>query len=374
MKIRSTITGIALLFWVTLSLAQVEYYASNRILNSINKYDQNGQFQELFIEENAGGLDSPQDIFFHPDGFALVSSSNSNNILKFNQDTGEFIEVWNQAPVTSPTKMALGPDNLLYITQWGTTQQTSAILRFNLDGTLVGPVTSTVPTPLGMGMTWDADGNFYVALFGFNGGSGTVERFDPDGNYLGSFIDTSILENPTYIWWDTNGDLLVQDFTEGKVLRYDSTGTYLEDHIAGILNPEGFGLLPNGNLLVVERALNQITEFDTDGNAQGRWDSGAPLVDPNLMVTRDLNLSVNEYSLDQPLVSPTRGSKFVFNTVLVSEIETISVYNYAGVFVRKLSTKEQAFWDARSLADGLYFLVAENSSGARLVQKIMVSK
>lgn len=357
-----------------ISIAQLEYYASNRAVNSVNKYDESGVFIEEIISENAGGLSSPQDIVFHPDGSMLVASSGSNSILKFDRNTGDFIEVWNQDPVTKPTKMSIGPDNLLYVTQWGQTQVTSRILKFNLDGTLNSPLNIVIPTPLAMGHVWDDEGNFYAAFFGIGNGNGSVHKFDPSGNSLGTFIDNSALQNPTYIWWDTNSDMMVEDFVAGKVLRYDSNGNYIEDHITGLSNPEGFGFLPSGNLIVVERTINQITEFDTNGNSLGQWDSGIVLNDPNFLVTRDPNLSILDNDLARTIVIPSVGSTFQISSEITGTFKYLNVYNSSGALVENIVLNESTSWNANRHAEGLYILTLRGDQGIKYHQKVIVKK
>ncbi len=366
---------VVLLFCFSTTLfAQYEYFVSNRVLNSINKYAEDGSFIEEYIEENAGGLGSPQEVFFHPDQFVLVSSSTSNNILKYDLETGDFIEVWNQDPVTNPTKMALGPDGLIYVTQWGQTQQTSYVLKFNLDGTLNEILTVTVPTPLGMGMIWDDDNNLYIALYGIGTGNGSIEKFAPDGTYLGTFVDDPALQNPTYIWWDTNDDMLVQDWTGNKIVRFDSDGNYVED-FATVIQPEGFGHLPNGNVIIVERGLDQVTEFDSSGTNLGQWDSGTSLNDPNLMAMRDTNLSVEEANSNTIMVTPSVGNQFKINSSIQSEFEILNVYNYAGVLVENIQLSEATIWNASRFAEGIYFIAAQSSNSTkRHVQKIIVKR
>ncbi|MEL6812179.1 MAG: hypothetical protein AAFP76_12685 [Bacteroidota bacterium] len=356
-----------------ISMAQFEYYVSNRAVNSINKYAESGSFLELIVEENSGGLNSPQDIVFFGDDM-LISSSQTNTILRFNRSSGEFIEVWNQDAVTRPTKMSIGPDNLLYVTQWGQTQSTSTILKFNLDGTLNSILNTVIPTPLSMGHVWDDDGNFYVAFFGIGQGNGEVHKFDPDGNSLGTFIDNTFLQNPTYIWWDTNGDMLVQDFNGGKVLRYDSEGNYIEDYISGLSNPEGFGILPNGNLLVVERTINEVSEFDTNGNYLGQWDTGITLIDPNLMVRFDPTFGVEDNLLSITMVVPSVGNVFVMAPSIKERFDLINVYNYAGVLMENVDLGKSDHWNASRYAEGIYFLSAIDKAGTKFVQKIIVKR
>ena len=359
----------------SVAIAQWEYYASNRAVNSINKYDETGAFVVEIIAENAGGLSSPQDIVFFPnEGFMIVASSNTNEILKFDITTGDFLGVWNLDSVTQPTKMTIGPDNLLYVTQWGQTPITSRILKFNLDGTLNSPLNVVIPTPLGMGHVWDTDGNFYVAFFGIGAGNGSIHKFDPNGNSLGTFIDNTFLNNPTYIWWDTNGDMMVQDFNAGKVLRYDSDGNYIEDYITGLANPEGFAHLPNGNLIVVERTINQISEFDLDGNYLGQWDSGVILNDPNLLVMRDPNLGNQDFTDDTVFLIPSIGASFTLNAIQSQNFEILNIYNYAGELITQIDPQITSEWQASNLADGMYFVSGTDETKRRYVQKIIIRK
>lgn len=360
---------------VTQIIAQGKYYASNRVLNAVNTYEEDGTYIEEFIAQNAGGLSNPQDIIIHPDLFLLVTGTNNEQIKKFDLETGAYLGDWSDPSfaLSRPSKMSIGPDNLLYVTQWGTTQEGSKIVRFDLQGNYLGAFTPSAPQ--GLGHVWDDDGNFYLALFGLNPGSGTVRKYDSDGNFLEIFITSAFLENPTYIWWDEiTGDMLVQDFTAGKVLRYDNNGGYIGEFITGINNPEGYTFLQNGNILISERGANQISEFNPDGTPVARWDNGGVLAGPNFIEYLDPTLNITDIQTNDLLVIPTVGNYFVLNPTLSNDYERIETYNVFGKRVAIIDPQTQEFWNAETHSEGLYFIVGTRFDGQKGAQKIIVKK
>jgi len=353
-------------------ISQVRYYASNRVLNAVNTYQEDGTYIEEFIEKDAGGLSNPQDIVLHPEGFLLVTGTNNPQIKKFDLETGAFLGDWSDSSfdLTRPSKMAIGPDDKLYVTQWGTTAETSKIVHFDLAGNYLGAFTPSAPQ--GLGLVWDEDGNLYISLFGITIGSGTVKKYDTNGNFLETFIDTTVLQSPASLWWDTNGDLLVQDYTEGKVLRYSSTGDYIDDFITGLINPEGHTYLPNGNLLISDRGDNKIIEYEANGNLVGRWDNGGTLAGPNFIKAIDITMGLSENTRNAIFVTPTIGNRFNINPEISHHFSTIEVLSISGRLVDSIQPRDTAVWNASNLNEGLYILNAINSKGAKTVQKIII--
>jgi len=375
MKNLKTLLRITTLLMVTQIVAQGKYYVSNRVLNAVNTYEEDGTYIEEFIAQNAGGLSNPQDIIVHPDLFLLVTGSNNEQIKKFDLETGAYLGDWSDPnfALTRPSKMSIGPDDLLYVTQWGTTQEGSSIVRFDLQGNYLGPFTGSAPQ--GLGHVWDTEDNFYLALFGLNPGSGTVRKYDADGNFLEIFISSAFLENPTYIWWDNNtGDMLVQDFTAGKVLRYDSDGNYLGEFITGLTNPEGYTILTNDNILISERGANKISEFNSDGTLVDRWDNGGVLAGPNFIEYLDPILGVTNIENKKQFVTPTVGNHFSFNPRLSDDYKAIKIYDVFGKQVGTVDPKKQEYWNAESHSEGVYFVIGIQFDGQKGSQKIIVKK
>lgn len=277
--------------------SQYQVLVQNRSNHSVQLYSESGTYLYDIISSGSGGLSAPEDILFLPDSTMLVSGINNTALKRYDALTGTYLGNFTTGySLSLPSKMSIGPDSLIYVTQWGTTQ--NKVVRFTLTGQFVDEFTS-VGTPNGLEHVWDAEGNFYISVYG-NGGNGFIQKFDSLGNDLGVFIANIPLQGPTDIWWAANGDMLVADWTSGKVWRYDSNGTYLGWFISvGLVNPEGVAFTPDGKLLIGDWGLDQVLQYDTLGNYQGAFAFGNGLDDPNGVHIHPINLlatSVNELS------------------------------------------------------------------------------
>lgn len=291
--------------------AQTDYevLVNSRGTNAVHRYDASGNFLGEFITSGSGGLIGPEQVLFHPDGSVLVTGFGNTAIKRYHGITGDYLGNFSSGyALETPSKMSIGPDSLIYVTQWGTVQQ--KVVRFDLAGNFVDEFTS-IDTPNGLGHFWDAQGRFYLSVYG-NGATGTVQRFAADGTFLDEFINSAILQGPTDIWQEANGDVLVQDWTVGNVLRYDSTGAYLGVYISGLTNPEGHAFLPpNGDLLMGDWGEDAVHRFDSSGTGLGYFTSGNGLTDPNGVVVRELpavGIAERAVALGTFTVMPTMGS------------------------------------------------------------------
>ncbi|MEQ9403947.1 MAG: Ig-like domain-containing protein [Cyclobacteriaceae bacterium] len=204
----------------------------------ILKYKEDGSDPQVFITEQLGW---PQDILFmENEGTVLVSNLNTGNLAKYNAETGVFISNF-AIGIGQPTRMKIGPDDLLYVLQWA---GNGKVLRYQLDGTPVDEFTD-VGVVQSIGLDWDVDGNLYVSSFNDK----TVRKFDTSGNDLGLFVNSD-LQGPTNIWFDESGVLWVNDWQGNSVKRFDADGNFLGTQISGIGNPEGIDFMDNGNLLI----------------------------------------------------------------------------------------------------------------------------
>ncbi len=265
----------------------------------ILKYDGNGQNAEVFIDQN---LAWPQDILFiEGANSVLVSNLSSGRITRYNADTGAYIDDF-ATGLAGPTRMKIGPDNLLYVLQWNNNQP---VRRYQLNGTFVDEFTS-VGVNQAIGLDWDARGNLYVSSY--NGDF--VRWFDTQGNDQGFFISEDLV-GPTNIWFDANGDLLVSDYDGGAVRRFDSDGNYQEDFILAILNAEGVDFYPNGDVLIGSGGDSSVRRYDANGDLVATVvASGAGgLMTPNAVVLRpssgsdfEINAGLNDawYNADTP--------------------------------------------------------------------------
>ena len=146
--------------------------------NSIRRYDDNGNYLGDFVPPGNGGLDLPDGMAFGPDGNLYVSSSDSNQILRYNGQSGRFIDVFAEAGLSAPGNLQFGPDQMLYVC---------------------------------------------------NKNTGEVFRFDPkDNSSLTVFASGGGLNNPVGLLWK-DGLLYVADFAGGAIRRYDAqTGAFVD--------------------------------------------------------------------------------------------------------------------------------------------------
>jgi sugar lactone lactonase YvrE len=112
--------------------ANAAYLVGNTSGNNVARFDQTtGASLGDFISAGSGGLVSPDDLTWGPDGNLYVSSSAANTtgqILRYNGQTGAFIDVFAQGGgMARPYGVAFGPDGLLYVASFRSDQ----ILRYN---------------------------------------------------------------------------------------------------------------------------------------------------------------------------------------------------------------------------------------------------
>ncbi len=346
-----------------------EVFASDRGNNAVNKYDIDGNFIEVFIDPNSGGLSNPQDIVFHPDGSVLISGFLNNAILQYDGNTGNFMgEFSSNYSLQGATRMELKEDNLIYVLQWSGNYKT---VRFDLNGNFVDEFTD-IGVFQSIGIDWDTDDNMYISTWA-NGSNGNVQVFDSNGTGMGVFGDTALLVGPTNIWFTDNNELWVLDYNANRVTRFDENGTFIDHVITGVANPEGFDYLPNGNLLIAERGGNQIKEFTADGTFIGRWDNGGSLNTPNFVRVREPVLSITQNEQQDQWVVPTIGTRFMMSPTIVENYQVVYVYSITGTLIAQLNPSESQFWDASQLSKGMYFLRASGPNGIFLSQKLLVN-
>lgn len=259
--------------------AQYDIFVSSTGNNAVSWYDEFGTQKGYFIQPNSGGLLAPQDIFFLPNGNLLVTGISNSSIKEYDRETGAYIGDYTTGfNLSSPAKMRLGPDGLLYVTQFSFGNNTE-VVRFNLDGTFHSEFTNS-GAPRALGMVWDVDDNLYVSLYASNG-NGVIRRYDKNGNSLGDFIDSSILQGPTDLWWLENGDLIVQDWTAFVVRRYDSNGNFKNNWSTQVGQSEGYIFLPDSTYLIPDWLADAVHRLDTGGGYISAFASDATLNDPN---------------------------------------------------------------------------------------------
>lgn len=245
----------------------------------IIRYDEDGGFAETLVTTN---LAWPQDIvFLENSGVMLVSNLSSNSIEKFDITTGEYMGTFASVP-NGPTRMKIGTDNLLYVLQWN---NNGGVLRYDLDGNFIDDFTS-IGINRAIGMDWDSDGNLYVSSF--QGSS--VRKFNSEGESLGIWISSN-LQGPTNVLITENDEILVLDWSGGRIQKFDLSGEYIESFASGLTQPEGIDMLPNGKLLIGNGGASTLKILTSDGTSEGDlFPSGfGGLQQPNGVIIRLVN-------------------------------------------------------------------------------------
>ncbi|HIB49141.1 MAG TPA: T9SS type A sorting domain-containing protein [Flavobacteriaceae bacterium] len=371
MKIYQLLTLFLMCATLPLSAQDLKIYVSDAENFSANsgtiiQYDIDGTNPQDFIVDE---LSWPQDIVFLPNtNEVIISNLNSGRITKYNAVDGTYINDF-ATVAGGPTRMKIGPDGLLYVIQWSTTD--NKVLRYELDGTFVDEFTD-IGVPRSIGIDWDAGGNLYISSFG----SGTVTSFDTSGNSTGIFVDNSELSGPTNIYFDDDGNLQVFDWNDGDVEQYDSTGAYIDTFITDVSQVEGVDFLPNGNIILGHGNDSSVKEYLPDGTFVGELISSGlgGLDQPNAVILFDrstLGLEENEKVTSQ-IVSPSVGTVFNLLEAAKNRFDTIQIFNTSGRLIDTLSPKQQQ-WSGLRVTEGTY-LVVGMSQGRKTTQKIVVKK
>lgn len=300
------------------------------------------QFIDSFISAGKGGLDAPLGMIMGPDGNLYVSSSEGDEILRFDWETGAFMDAFVPASANGgldrPRGIEFGPDGNLYVAS----SITNSVLRY--DGTTGAFIDEFVAAEDGLdnpyGLTFGPDGNLYVSSLG---GSGDVKRFDgTTGAYIDTFVSSGSggLVGPRRISFAADGNLYVADTGNNAILRYNgTTGAFIDEFVAsgrgGLDTPFEFTFGPEGDLYVSStlNGSNKVLRFQgLDGAPPGAFveefvptGSGGLAGPAGLLFDADGNMYVASAQTDEVLrYGP--ASQFIFTVSLSSaSSETITV-------------------------------------------------
>ncbi len=71
-----------------------KFYVSNAGSGNIIRLSSSGDFETIFVNSGSGGLNEPGCLDFGPDGSLYVCSTKTNQILRYDGQTGEFLDVF----------------------------------------------------------------------------------------------------------------------------------------------------------------------------------------------------------------------------------------------------------------------------------------
>src|SRR5947209_4968089 len=185
--------------------------------NLVLRYDgQTGAFIDKFVfddpataTDETGGLSGCRAIKWGPDGNLYVAAGANDRILRYDSN-GHFSGIAAQLPLrTGPVGLAIADDNTLYI--GGGLNGSMYVFK---DG---AQIRACRASGAATGVALDANGAAFVAT----GVNGTIVRFAP-GSCTATTFATG-LNLPIYMTFDKSGNLLVGD-TPDRVLRFDPAG------------------------------------------------------------------------------------------------------------------------------------------------------
>ncbi len=311
-------------------------YVSNFSQNEILSYDAAGTLLGRLVSndpttagvDETGGLSLAAELIFDAAGNLLVSSFNSNRVLRYDGVTGVFQSVF--APLqpvqidepAGPTGMAFSPMGDLFVASIGTNR----VLRYDgLTGGFISVFVSDDPETIAdesgglstpAALVFDAAGNLYVSSFDNN----QVLRYDTTGLFMDRFVfddpttpaldESGGLSGPVGMAFDPAGNFYLSSRISGNVLRYDATGTFMNRLIptnGTIGSPAELAFAPDGVSLYVSESddtVNAIRHFNvTTGELiETIQDASGALNTPRgLGVLSDGSLLVNSSGSDQVL-------------------------------------------------------------------------
>ncbi len=254
-----------------------------------------GQLIDIFVKPtDNGGLDLPHGLAFGVDGNLLVASANNDSVLRYNGTNGAFLNAFitnGSGQLNYPVWLEFRRESLFV-----SSQLNHRVLRYNATngaflGTFVAEGTVSGPS----GMTFGPDGHLYVVgRFGSH-----VMRYDgTNGSFLGAFVPAGVggLSQPFGCHFGPDGNFYVVSGNSNKVARFDGTnGIYLGDFVmtgTGNLSlPIGLEFGPDTNLYVASISNNRVVRFNgLTGALIGDFVTGvAGLSGPNFMLFHDFN-------------------------------------------------------------------------------------
>ena len=194
-------------------------------------------------------------IVFGPDGNLYAAGSRSDNVVRFNGQTGEFMDVFASEGLDGPNSLRFGPDGNLYVTS----DTNDRLIRFDgQTGTLQQVVAegAYLNGPLDL---------LYVS----NRWDGSVALYDPEtDDALGYFVEprSGGIHWAFGLAFGPDGNLYVADHGSsiGEIYRYDGqTGAFLDmfttslamypTFMAFVPEPGGLALLVVGTLCLLRR-------------------------------------------------------------------------------------------------------------------------
>jgi sugar lactone lactonase YvrE len=231
---------------------------TSRNTDEVLRYDTDtGSFLGVFA--SGGGLDNPVGLTFGPDGHLYVSSADANEVLRYDGVSGAFIDVFaSGGTLGSPRQLNFGPDGQLYVAS----ASNNRILRF--DGTSGAPlgVAASGGSLLGpTSFTIGPDKDFFVVSVI----NSRVKRYDwSTGAFEGNFVRTNV-NGPHDVGFGPDGRFYVTDARTTRINVFDpATGAFIETFVSdpALSSPLGMSWDGRGRFYVSNQGTDEVRRYD----------------------------------------------------------------------------------------------------------------
>jgi len=274
MKVRVLICAALLAPWLLADRAAADFLVSSSNTNQILSYDQtSGAFNRVFA--NGGGLQDPEGLAYGPDGNLYVSSGLTDQVLRYDGSSGAFRNAFvpqGSGGLGGPLGLAFGPDRNLYVASYNTDQ----VLRYDgVTGAYLGVAASGNGLTGPDGIAFGPDGHLYVVSSRLDPSTGLTDdrvlSFDgTTGASLGVLTTGSGKDGFVDLAFGKDGNLYVSGIDSNRVSRFDGkSGAYLGDILTGggPAGPLGLTFDRRGVLYVGGFNGNNVVRYDGTAGA-----------------------------------------------------------------------------------------------------------
>lgn len=242
-------------------------YVASFTLDSVLRYDgETGEYIDTFVNN----IDTPNGLDFGADGNLYVSSFWGKSVLQYDGTSGEFMGTF-IADTTDTAdfiyEIVFGPDGHLYA---GQGSSRPAIVRYDgISGARIDTfaVTANVVTRP-ENLVFGPDGDMYISsgdVFRFDGATGELkETFIP--SLRGGLLD------PGKLFFGANNTIYVSSQDSKEVLRFDEeTGAFLDVFVStesgGLTIPGPILQGGDGSILVLEQESGKVLQYEASTGA-----------------------------------------------------------------------------------------------------------